>query len=103
MGSGEMAGWELQSVSKVRPSFALSSQSGSSTIMGRVVHSGQVKPTLVAMHRDEVAHPPLHCILTVNGTLESAGSFKKARWPIEIGLASYSTVSVFAFVSLNAR
>ena len=64
---------------------------------------GQDKPPLVAVHRDEVVHPPLHCILTVNGTLKSAGTFKKARWPMTIGLASYSTVSVLAFVSLNAR
>eukprot|EP00964_Phaeocystis_antarctica_P136078 scaffold100487_cov36-Phaeocystis_antarctica.AAC.1 len=87
------------SVTKMRPPFAFSSQP-ESTLNGRVVQ-GHDRPSAVAVHSDEVVHPPSHCILTFNPD-PSFGTSLNAFGPMTRLLASYLTVSVCMFEPLNA-
>ena len=67
----------------------------------------QSAPTLSSqagaiVHGCDVVQFSWHCILTIKGTVLSAGTCLNAIWPISSMLELYSTVIVFIFVSLNA-
>ena len=62
---------------------------------------GHDKPLALAVHWDELVHPPSHCILTFN-PVPSLGTSLNAFALMTRELALYLTVSVFMFESLNA-
>ena len=65
------------------------------------MHAGHDRPLAVAVHWDEVVHSPSHCILTVKGE-PSAGTALNAILSMKRELASYRTVKVLMFESINA-
>ena len=96
-----IVGAPLQSVTKVRPSFASLSQF-ELTSKGRVVQPGHDKPPSLVVHWDEVLHPPWHCILTVRGILLALGTPSNAFVLMFRTLALYCTVRVLIPVPWNA-